>query len=246
MTKLRVHVHGADGRMGQTCAAAIGAAPDLELTGTTAGPEDLARALAAGRPQVMVEFTVAAVAPGHFRTALAAGVHVVSGTTGIAPPLAAELGQDAARRQLGLVLAPNFAIGMILLQRFAREAARWFGDVEILELHHAGKIDAPSGTALDTARQIAGAAGERRAAAGGGGPSRGQREAGIPIHSVRLPGLLAHQEVWFGGTGQVLTLRHDTSDRTAFVPGVLLAVRQVASRRGLVASLEELLDRPGA
>lgn len=249
MSRIRVHMHGADGRMGQACVAAVGAAHDLDLVGHSEGPQPLAAALAASRPQVLVEFTTAKPAPAHYRAAFAAGVHVVSGTTGIARDEVAALGREAERAGLGFVLAPNFAIGVVLLQKFAREAARWFDDVEILELHHERKIDAPSGTALDTARQIAAAAGRplnraRPPGASAEPGARGHEEQGIPVHSVRLPGLLAHQEVWFGGSGQLLTLRHDTSDRTAFMPGVLLAVRRVAGRRGLVGSLAELLEEP--
>ncbi len=250
-TKLRVHVHGADGRMGQACVAAVTAAADLELVGQSAGPEPLAKALAASRPQVLVEFTTGKYAPAHYRAAFAAGVHVVSGTTGIPADEVAALAREAETTGVGFVLAPNFALGVILLQKFAREAARWFDDVEILELHHERKVDAPSGTALDTAREIAEAAGRplnraRPPGAAAEPGARGHEVGGIPVHSVRLPGLLAHQEVWFGAAGQLLTLRHDTSDRTAFMPGVLLAVRRVASRRGLVAGIAELLEEdPG-
>lgn len=242
----RVHVHGAGGRMGQACVAAISAAPDLMLVSTSGRTDDLAEVLARSRPDVVVEFTVPAAAAAGLRTIAAAGCHAVSGTTGLGLHEAQALGAQFAARSRGLVMAANFALGVVLLQRFAREAARWFADVEIIELHHEQKLDAPSGTALVTARQIAGAAAAplnvRHSDAHDAHAARGAREAGVPIHSVRLPGLLAHQEVLFGAAGQLLTLRHDTSDRRAYMPGVLLAVRSVQTRRGLVDGLEPLLS----
>lgn len=238
----RVHVHGAGGRMGQACVAAISAAPDLVLVSTSGRTDDLAAVLARSRPEVVVEFTVPAAAAAGLRTIAAAGCHAVSGTTGLGPHEAQELGELFAARGKGLVMAANFALGVVLLQRFAREAARWFADVEIIELHHEQKLDAPSGTALVTARQIAvAAATPLNAGRPDAHAARGAIEAGVPIHSVRLPGLLAHQEVLFGAAGQLLTLRHDTSDRRAYMPGVLLAVRSVQTQRGLVDGIEPLL-----
>lgn len=247
MSSIRVHVHGAGGRMGRACVEAVGAAADMELCGTTGRSDDLAASLRATRPEVVVEFTVPGAVEAHLRTILEADCHVVSGTTGLPTERARELGELAASRRRGLLLAPNFAVGVLLLQRFAREAAAHFADVEIIELHHDQKRDAPSGTSLHTARQIAEAAASELNA---GRPdseelvagSRGGAVAGIPVHSVRLPGLLAHQEVLFGAPGQLLTLRHDTLDRLAFMPGVLLGVRRIRDRTGLVDSLEPFLD----
>lgn len=243
---IRVHVHGALGRMGASCVTAIEAAADLEVCGKTDFGDDLAGALATGKPDVVVEFTVPAAVEDNVRTMLSAGVPVVAGTTGLAPDKAAELGRLAEERGVGFLLAPNFAIGVILMQRFARQAARHFDDVEILELHHDRKVDAPSGTALHTADLIADAA-ERPLNQGRPDETelvpgaRGGKRQGIPVHSVRLPGLLAHQEVMFGGLGQVLTIRHDALDRRAFMPGVLLGIRSIRDHRGLVDSLERLL-----
>jgi 4-hydroxy-tetrahydrodipicolinate reductase len=177
----------------------------------------------------------------------------VCGTTGLGAEGIARLAQLAEARGRGVLLAPNFAIGVLLMQRFARAAARWFPDVEIVELHHERKRDAPSGTALATAEQIAGATVERIAernvvprapttTAGAELGSRGLRHRGVPIHSIRLPGLLAHQEVLFGGPGQVLSIRHDTLDRGAFMPGVLLGIRRIGERQGLWRSLEPFLE----
>lgn len=243
---IRVHVHGAAGRMGTASVAAVRSATDLELVGTSGRGDDLAASLAGSQPEVVVEFTVPDAVEASVATILEAGAHVVSGTTGLPADAAARLGETAASKGLGFLLAPNFALGVILMQRFAREAAKHFDDVEILELHHDKKVDAPSGTALHTAEMVAAAAGrplndDRVPSTETVRGVRGGAVGGIPIHSVRLPGLLAHQEVMFGAAGQVLTIRHDALDRAAFMPGVLLAVREIRSRRGLVPSLEELL-----
>lgn len=244
-----VHVHGALGRMGQETVRAVAADPGFELCGTSDREDDLVLKLQESRPEVLVEFTVAAAAAEHVRMGLEAGAHVVSGTTGLPAPVVQQLGILAAQRGRGLLLAPNFCIGVLLAQRFCREAAAWLADVEIIEMHHEHKRDAPSGTALATADQIAAAAEqplndhrpeEVESLAG----ARGARAHGIPIHSVRLPGLLAHQEVIFGARGQVLTIRHDTLDRQAFMPGVLLGIRRIRKRKGLVNSLEDLLEQP--
>ncbi len=232
--------------MGQTCVGALRGASDLELVSTSGRNDDLAAVLRRSSPDVVVEFTVPQAVEANLRTIAAAGCHAVSGTTGLLPAALRDLGALFAARARGLVVAANFSIGVVLLQRFAREAVRWFSDVELIELHHEQKLDAPSGTALTIARQLAGAA---RGPLNGGRPiehcslpgARGGVEAGIPIHAVRLPGLLAHQQVLFGGVGQLLTLKHDASDRRAYMPGVLLAVRSVRAHRGLVDGLEPLL-----
>ncbi len=243
---IRVHVHGALGRMGSTCVEAVSCADDLGLCGTTDQGDDLAAALASGKPDVVIEFTIPDAVEANVRTMLEAGVPVVAGTTGLPRGKAEALGALAREKGVGFLLAPNFAIGVILMQKFAREAAAHFDDVEILELHHDRKVDAPSGTALHTADLIAAAAkrslnanrpDETETVAG----ARGGKQAGVPIHSVRLPGLLAHQEVMFGGVGQVLTIRHDALDRRAFMAGVLLGVRQIRNHVGLIDSLEFLL-----
>jgi 4-hydroxy-tetrahydrodipicolinate reductase len=219
---IRVAVAGAAGRMGQTVCAAVEAAEDTELI-ARADPalgSSVQDALAAG-PDVLVDFTVPASAVENARRAVAAGVHVVIGTTGFDP---AELeGLSGAN----VFIAPNFAIGAVLMMRFAAEGAKHMGKAEIIELHHDRKVDSPSGTASRTARLMAEAA-----------PEIG----GIPIHSVRLPGLVAHQEVILGDVGQTLTIRHDSIDRESFMPGVLLAIRRVGSlAESPVVGLENLL-----
>jgi 4-hydroxy-tetrahydrodipicolinate reductase len=219
---IRVAVAGAAGRMGKTVCGAVTAAPDMELTGE-ADPV-LGRAVAdvLGAAEVLVDFTRPQTAVANAREALAAGVHVVIGTTGFDP---AEL---ADARGANVFIAPNFAIGAVLMMQFAAAAARHMASAEIIELHHDRKLDAPSGTAARTAALIADAHPAGRTP---------------PIHSVRLPGLVAHQEVIFGDVGQTLTIRHDSIDRESFMPGVLLAVRRVATlRQPLTVGLEHLLD----
>jgi 4-hydroxy-tetrahydrodipicolinate reductase len=233
--------------MGTAACQAIDAAEDMELCGQTGRGDDLRQALQAGRPRVLVEFTAPDAVAANLRVALEEGVHVVSGTTGLAESQARELGELAAERHLGCLIAPNFCLGVLLMQDFAARATRWFDDVEILEMHHEKKLDAPSGTALSTAKLIAGAA---KAELNQGRPEtrevlsgvRGGCEGEIPIHSIRLPGLLAHQEILFGATGQVLSIRHDCLDREAFMPGILLGIRRIGASRGLVDSLAEFLD----
>ena len=255
---IRVGVLGAGGRMGRTVCRAVADAADLELVagvdpfheGETVEDVVVAAtidALAGAGAEVAVDFTAAAAARENLRWCAANGVHAVVGTTGLTADDFEELGQLFGRNGgPNAVVAPNFAIGAVLMMRLAELAAPWFESAEIIELHHDQKVDAPSGTAMLTARRLAEASSEwgddptksevLEGARGGLGP------AGIRVHSVRLRGLVAHQEVLFGTTGQSLTIRHDSYDRTSFMPGVLLAVRQVASRPGLVVGLDALLD----
>jgi len=225
---LRVVVAGAAGRMGQSVVAAVEAEPGMRVV-ARADPAlepgqgryaSLAEALEAGPADVLVDFTQPAVVFGNARAALRAGVHAVIGTTGLTDAQVAELGERAEGGPANLIIAPNFAIGAVLMMRFAAEAARHMPKAEIIELHHDRKLDAPSGTAARTARLMGGE---------------------VPIHSVRLPGLVAHQEVILGGVGETLTIRHDSLSRESFMPGVVLAVREVPRRRGLTVGLETLL-----
>jgi 4-hydroxy-tetrahydrodipicolinate reductase len=264
-----VAVVGAGGRMGQECCRAVladpgtelvaavdasragadlrqmvgGDAPDIEVAGTL-------EALEEAGARVAIEFTVADATRQHLAWYAAHGVHAVIGTTGLDTQDLAEARRLFTSSTANAIVAANFAIGAVLLMRFSELAAPFMEGVEIIELHHDAKADAPSGTALRTAERIAGArsnAGSGRwpadpttdllldGARGGAGPD------GIRLHSVRLPGLVAHQEVIFGASGQSLTLRHDSYDRRSFMPGVLLAVRAVAGRPGLTVGLEALL-----
>jgi 4-hydroxy-tetrahydrodipicolinate reductase len=262
---VRVGVLGATGRMGRTTCEAVLGAPDLELAaavGRATGVGRPLRDLVPGAPEGMLvgdslsefiaaeaevvvdvsrpEATAAAV-----QGLLSEGVHLVSGTTGLPAEVTDDLANLAGKADHGnAVWAPNFALGAVLAMHFAALAGRFYPAAEVIELHHQGKADAPSGTALRTARAIA-AAREQAPGPGGGRESvagvRGGEVDGVRVHSVRLPGLVAHQEVIFGGQGEVLTLRHDSLDRSSFMPGVLLAVREVATRPGLTVGLEPLL-----
>jgi 4-hydroxy-tetrahydrodipicolinate reductase len=250
----RVGVFGAGGRMGATVCAAVYADPDLELVaavdpvhaGEKLGPAGLVvtdgrEAMAEAGVQVAVDFTVASAAAANAGWCARNGVHSVIGTTGLSAEELAELKSLFEASDANCVVAPNFAIGAVLMMRFAEMAAPWFETVEVIELHHEGKLDAPSGTALLTAARVASARG-RPPVEAEAVPARGFEGApGVRIHSVRWRGLVAHQEVLFGTAGQVLTLRHDSLDRASFMPGVLLAIKQVPARRGFTLGLDPLL-----
>ena len=222
---IRVGVAGAAGRMGATTCEAVESADDLTLAARIDPELDVELPDVLGEVDVVVDFTTPDSAPGNVRAAVDAGVHIVVGTSGFDHgPLreVAEGGGDG-----NVLVVPNFAIGAVLMMRFAAEAAKHMPEIEIIELHHDGKLDAPSGTAKRTADLIGEAGGHVHE----------------PIHSVRLPGLVAHQEVLLGGQGQTLSIRHDSIDRTSFMPGVLLAVRGVGSLpNSFTLGLEALLD----
>jgi 4-hydroxy-tetrahydrodipicolinate reductase len=252
---LRVGVLGARGRMGAEVCRVVSAAADLELVaavdaGAAGDPADPVAALVEAGAQVAVDFTRPDAVMGNLEALVAAGLHSVVGTTGFDDArLDVVRGWlAAASPSVGVLVAPNFALGAVLLMRFAAMAAPFYESVEVIELHHPDKLDAPSGTAGHTARAIAAA---RRAAGLGAVPdatstglpgARGADVEGIAVHSVRLRGLVAHEEVLLGGPGEILTLRHDSLDRTSFLPGVLLGIRGVVSRPGLTVGLESLLD----
>jgi 4-hydroxy-tetrahydrodipicolinate reductase len=220
---IRVAVSGAAGRMGETVCEAVEGAEDMELVGRADPAIDSPLADALEAAEVVVDFTTPEAAPANARESLEAGVHAVVGTTGFDPE---ELRDTAEGSEANLFVAPNFAIGAVLMMETARRVAEHMPECEIVELHHEGKLDAPSGTAKRTAELIN--------AAGG--------KVHEPIHSVRLPGLVAHQEVIFGGEGETLSIRHDSLDRHSFMPGVLLAVRKVSDLdQSLVVGLENIL-----
>ena len=223
---IRVAVAGAAGRMGQTVCKAVQAAPDMELTGRADPALNAPLAAVLDDADVLVDFTIPTSAVANAREAVAAGVHVVIGTTGFDRH---EL-DDLSHAKGNIFIAPNFAIGAVLMMQFATQAAKHMAKAEIIELHHDRKVDAPSGTAARTAALMAEAS---------------QTGATPPIHSVRLPGLVAHQEVILGDVGQTLTIRHDSTDRESFMPGVLLAIRRVGDlTESPTVGLERLLD-PG-
>ena len=257
---IRVLVSGA-GKMGRTIIDTVDREADLELAGvvdglaqaaTLATPsgetrlfDDAQRACAEARPDVVIDFTNAAWTPVIADAALAHGVRLVIGTTGLSDAFIRRLAQQCKEKRIGGVVAANFAVGAVLMMHMARVAAPFFESAEIIELHHDQKADAPSGTSIATARAMMQA---RRKPFARNVPEKqtieGSRAAevdGVTIHSVRLPGLVAHQEVIFGGTGETLTIRHDSTGRESFMPGVLLAVREVMKRDELIVGLDRLI-----
>ena len=240
-----VSVIGASGRMGSEVCRAVEAADGLELVGRFDEGDQLGDL---GGADVVVEFSVPSASADNVAHCVDRGVHVVVGTTGWSDDrLAALSARLEAHPGVGVLVAPNFAIGAVLMMAFVSKAAQFYESAEVIELHHPDKVDAPSGTAARTAELI----GRARAQAGLGDVpdattadpdgARGARAHGIPVHSVRLRGLVAHQEVLFGQTGEMLTIRHDSFDRVSFMPGVLAAVRQVAHHPGLTVGLEHYL-----
>ncbi|MCV2396126.1 4-hydroxy-tetrahydrodipicolinate reductase [Actinotalea sp. M2MS4P-6] len=243
----RVAVLGAAGRMGRTVCAAVEEAEALRLVARLDVGDDVASL--AGVADVAVDFTVPSATEANVHALLDAGVHAVVGTTGWDEGSLGRVREHAAAYPgLGVLVAPNFAIGAVLAMAFAAKAAPWFESAEVVELHHPDKVDAPSGTARHTAAGIAAA----RAAAGMPGMpdataaaldgARGADVDGVRVHAVRLRGLVAHEEILFGNAGELFTIRHDSLDRVSFMPGVVHAVRTVASRPGLTVGLESYLD----
>lgn len=220
MSKIRVLVNGAKGKMGSETVKAILKDKELELAGQTDLGDKLDQAIKNARAQVVVDFTQPKDALKNAKTILQNRAHAVIGTTGLNDRDLNELRKLTARYDVNCLVAPNFAIGAVLMMQFAKEAVKHLPNAEIIELHHDQKKDKPSGTALKTAQLM------------------GKK---VPIHSVRLPGLVAHQEVVFGGLGQTLTIRHDSISRESFMPGVILAVKKIAGKKGLVYGLENLL-----
>jgi 4-hydroxy-tetrahydrodipicolinate reductase len=239
---LRVGVLGARGRMGAEVCRAVEAADDLELA---AGVDDGDALDALRDVDIVVDFTTPDVVMDNLRWCIDAGRHVVVGTTGFdAARLDTVRGWLAGSPAVGVVIAPNFGIGAVLMMRFAALAAPHFDSVEIVELHHPNKVDAPSGTARRTAELLAAARDGRPspdATTDAMAGARGADVSGVRVHAVRLAGLVAHQEVLLGGHGETLTIRHDSLSRESFMPGVLLAVRAVAQRPGLTLGIDDLL-----
>jgi len=250
--RITVAVSGALGRMGREVVAAVRAESDLALVAEVDKDDDLADALDQTKPVALVDFSIPEAVMGNIETALAVHVVPIVGTTGLSPEDVARVRELCRHHECGALIAPNFAIGAVLMMQFARLAARHMPDAEIIEMHHEKKRDAPSGTAAKTAEMIAGGRMEaeptllppdafEKILGARGGKGVGD----VPIHSVRLPGFVASQMVIFGGLGQTLTLRHDSIDRRSFMPGVILAIRHapiLAANGGeLVYGLENLL-----
>lgn len=241
----RVVVHGAGGRMGRLACAAIEATSDLALVARCGRGDDLIARARSERADVVVDFTLPHVVGPAALAVVAAGVRPVIGTSGLDAASRTELARRCEERRLGGIVAPNFAIGALLMVRFAALAARWLPQVEIVEAHHAAKQDAPSGTAIATAEAIARARAEAAvdcaAVPGAGNPARGDVRHGVAIHSLRLPGVVAEQTVTFGEAGQKLVIEHVAYSRDAYMPGVLLACRAVMQLDRLVVGLDQLL-----
>ena len=262
MKPIRVVVRGASGRMGREVINALCHEPEIQVVGALelqdAGGQlplpdssgaiplssNLDYILSSCQPDVLVDFTTAQAVMPAVRVATKQGVNLVIGTTGITADELSEIEQLTTASKVGAVVAPNFALGAVLMVHLAKIAAKYLDYAEIIELHHHRKVDAPSGTALSTAKAMASAKGKpfcQPAEQGGTQDSRGQQVDGVTIHSVRLPGLLAHQEVILGGPGQTLSIRHDTINRECYMPGVILAIKEVVNRQGLVYGLDNLL-----
>ncbi|WP_043266383.1 4-hydroxy-tetrahydrodipicolinate reductase [Streptomyces sp. CT34] len=248
MSKLRVAVLGAKGRIGSEAVRAVEAAEDMELVAALGRGDKLETLVEAGA-EAVVELTNPGAVMGNLDFCLRHGIHAVVGTTGWTDERLAQLRTWlAASPEAGVLIAPNFSIGAVLTMQFAQQAARFFESVEVIELHHPNKADAPSGTAARTAaliakaREEAGCAPQPDATSTALDGARGADVDGVPVHSVRLRGLLAHQEVLFGGVGETLTIRHDSLHHSSFMPGILLGVRRVVNTPGLTVGLENFLD----
>lgn len=243
---MRVGVLGAKGRVGATMVAAVRDADDLDLSAEVDADDPMSM-LTDGGTEVVVDFTHPDVVMDNLKFLIDNGIHAVVGTTGFTAERVTQVRTWLESNSgVAVLIAPNFAIGAVLSMHFAAQAARFYESVEVIELHHPHKADAPSGTAVRTAELIAAARKDLPpnpdATSSALPGARGADVEGIPVHSVRLAGLVAHQEVLFGTAGETLTIRHDSTDRTSFVPGVLLAVRHVAERPGLTIGIEPLLD----
>lgn len=260
MEPIKVVVYGAAGRVGQEVVRAVSQEPDMELVGavdlkapgerlpfpdggTVPYSTDFAAILDSCRPDVVVDFTVARASMPAVRVAAEKGVNMVIGATGFSNADLDEIRSLAEKGKISVIIAPNFALGAVVMIHLAKVASRFFDRAEIIELHHDRKLDAPSGTSNTTAREMAAARGKPflPPAAGEATDSRGRDVEGIDIHSVRLPGLMAHQEVIFGAPGQTLSIRHDTINRECYMPGVMLAIREAMKNPGYVYGLDTLL-----
>ncbi|MFE9399065.1 4-hydroxy-tetrahydrodipicolinate reductase [Streptomyces flavidovirens] len=248
MSKLRVAVLGAKGRIGSEAVRAIEAADDMELVAALSRGDKL-EALVEADAQVVVELTTPASVMGNLDFCVRHGIHAVVGTTGWTDERLAQLRSWlAAFPETGVLIAPNFSIGAVLTMKFAQQAAPYFESVEVVELHHPNKADAPSGTATRTAQLIAAARAEAGSAPQPDATTtaldgaRGADVDGVPVHAIRLRGLLAHQEVLLGGEGETLTIRHDSLHHSSFMPGILLGARRVVTTPGLTFGLENFLD----
>lgn len=242
---IRVLVNGANGKMGQAAVKAITECPDLVLAGATGRGDDLAGEIKNKKADVVVDLTNAESVLKNTKIIIESGAHPVIGTTGFREEEVNQFKKVCADLKLGGIIAPNFSLGAVLAIKYAQEIAKYFPAIEIIEKHHDKKLDSPSGTAVFAAELLAKSRtsipslpqNTRETIAG----ARGANYCGIPIHAIRLPGLVAHLEILFGGTGETLSLRHDTIDRQCFMPGIILSCKKVVELKELVYGLENIL-----
>lgn len=222
---INIIINGALGKMGRTTIAAIANEKDLRLVATTSRNDDLTTAIQKYKPDVVIDWTTPSAVFNNAQKIISAGTRVVIGTTGLTSEQIKILSEQCAQKKLGAVIAPNFSIGAVLMMKYAQDATKYFPDVEIIEYHHPQKKDAPSGTAKRTAELIA----------------KNKKEKNIPIHSVRISGVFANQEVIFGGNGETFTLQHHATDRNAIMPGLFLCCRKVMELNQLVYGMEHFV-----
>lgn len=242
---IRILINGANGKMGQITAKTIENCADFALVGTLGRKDNLAHEIKNTKADIVIDLTNAEAVLENTKTIIESGARPVIGTSGLMKEQIQLLQKRCAELKLGGIVAPNFSLGAVLMMKHAQEIATYFPNVEIIEMHHDGKLDSPSGTAIYTADMLAtkratippSSKNTREIVAG----ARGATYQQIPIHSIRLPGLVAHQEIIFGGTGETLTLRHDSIDRQCFMPGIILACKKVMKLNELVYGLENIL-----
>ncbi len=260
MTPITVVIHGASGRVGQEMLNGLHREPDIQVvgavdvkatkdtvnfldgSGSVPFSSDLEKILNTTKPDVVVDFSLAKATIAAVPVITGHGINMVIGTTGLNPADVTEIKKQAEQHRVGIVLASNYALGAVLMIHLAKIVSKYMDYAEITELHHNTKADAPSGTALTTARAMVQSKGKPFNRDSGQFPSRGQNVDGVTIHSVRLPGMMAHQEVLFGASGQTLSIRHDTINRECYLPGVVIAVKEVIKRKGLTNGLDVLLN----
>lgn len=238
---IRVLVNGAHGKMGQMAVKALSDNADFTLVGELGRQDNLAEKIKTSKAQVVVDLTNADAVLKNLQIIIDAGAHPVIGTSGLTKEQITTLQARCAQVKLGGIIAPNFSLGAVLMMKHAQDIAKHFPQVEIIEMHHDGKLDSPSGTAMRTAEMISTTRTSIKASKEIIPGARGATYQQVPIHSVRLPGLVAHQQVIFGGIGETLTIRHDSIDRLCFMPGILLSCKKVMELNELVYGLENIL-----
>lgn len=235
---IKIIVSGAEGKMGQTTCTAINNQPEFSLVGKSTKNTNLKEMIHTLQPDIVIDFTTPTSVYKNCQIVIDSGTRLLVGTSGLTTEQISTLGDLCKQKSLGAIIAPNFSLGAILMMRYAQDAAKYLHDSEIIEMHHNNKLDKPSATAIKTAELMAN---NRKVATTPCASSSGDIHSGTPIHSVRLPGLFAHQSVIFGGTGEVLTIRHDSFTRESMMPGVILACRKLISLNDLLYGLENII-----